>query len=298
MTKTTEEYISIRAFEILDQAELVRLLKSLFPESIKRVDVRRLRELRRLKCVPSNSPKLDEIRELIVTRRRQGVHEFCAFTIGQYRRKYTLAELRSAEILRLNIAPHFEPAGEECGTLYETLCPHCNLGRQVSDLILDLGRVPQHEDIAETIASVEWVVSSKFAQVFTENGLSGGEFLPVFEFKNPTAHSRAWHQLRVTGSAGSVQEKTELGKDPFSSEVAWRCPLGHSVVAQILSDIYLSRDAWDGSDVACHNFALRARQEPSAPDAANCYLATRVQSLTSRGDKRIFGRSSPPDLIR
>ena len=33
--------------------------------------------------------------------------------------------------------------------IYETLCKECNWGRQVSDLILDLRRVPQHRDISK-----------------------------------------------------------------------------------------------------------------------------------------------------
>ena len=171
--------------------------------------------------------------------------------LGWYLRKYTKAELQQAEVLRLMISPHFEPCGEECGTIYETLCNECNWGRQVSDLIIDTRRAPQHKDISETIAWVEWVVSSKFVRAITENKLTGAEFRPIFEFKNPTKQSRDWHQLRVTGKVGGLAETTKLGRDPFSpSQVSWRCPLGHSIVTEFLSEIYLHRNAWDGSDIA------------------------------------------------
>lgn len=252
MGTPTKEYINVRASEILHQEELLELIKSRFPESVKPIGRLTMKGAQTFEVrVPLDSLNLEDIRNLIVTRRKEGVHGFADYTIGRYFRKYTVAELRSAEILRLNITPHFEPAGEECGTIYETLCPHCNLGRQMSDLVLDLRRVPQHKDVAETIAWVEWVVSSRFVQAFAENHLTGAEFLPVLEFKNPGKRSQEWHQLRVTGKAGWLAEKTLLGRDPFSpSEVSWRCPLGHTVAAQILSEVYLNKEAWDGSDIA------------------------------------------------
>lgn len=246
------EYVNVRASETLGQEELVSFLKSRFPEATKPigrtvVEGTECVEVR----VPSNSPEFEEIRRFIDARRKEGQRGFSDFTIGWFLRKYTKAELQTAEVLRLTIASHFEPSGEECGTIYETLCDHCNLGRQASDLILDLRRVPQHKDISETIAWVEWVVSSKFVRTFTENKLTGAEFRPIFEFKNPTKQSKEWHQLRVTGKAGELAETTRLGRDPFSpSQISWRCPLGHSVVAAFLSEIYLKRTGWDGSDIA------------------------------------------------
>ena len=246
------EYVNVRASEILDQKELVSFLKSRFPEATKPigrtvVEGTECVEVR----VPSNSPEFEEIRTFIDARRKQGQRGFADFTIGWCLRKYTKTELQNAEVLRLTIASHFEPSGEECGTIYETLCNHCNWGRQVSDLILDLRRVPQHKDVSETIAWVEWVVSSNFVRAFTENKLTGAEFRPIFEFKNPTKQSKEWSQLRVTGKAGELAESTRLGRDPFSpSQISWRCPLGHSVVTEFLSEIYLQRSTWDGSDIA------------------------------------------------
>jgi hypothetical protein len=247
------EYVNVRASEILGQEELVGFLKSRFPASTKRigraiapgtecVEVR----------VPSNSPEFEEIREFIVARRNQQVPGFSPpYTIGRYLRKYTKTELLDAEILLLERVSHFEPSGEECGTVYETLCKHCNLGRQISDLILDLRRVPEHKDVSETIAWVEWIVSSRFAQTFAENKFTGAEFRPIFDLRNPIKRSDKWSQLRVTGVAGSLAGATKMGRDPFSaSEVSWRCSLGHSVVTQFLSEIHLKRSEWDGSDIA------------------------------------------------
>ena len=42
-----------------------------------------------------------------------------------------------------------------------------------------------------------------------------------------------------------------MGRDPFdSSGVEWRCPLKHSIVAALLSEVYIKSDTWDGSDIA------------------------------------------------
>lgn len=249
------EYINVRASATLDQEELVGFLKARFPEAVRSVGRMVIEGTECVEVrVPANSREFDDIRKFIEVRRQQGKSGFSDFTIGWYLRKYTRADLQSAEILRLTIPTHFEPAGEECGTIYETLCCHCNWGRQLSDLILDLRRIPRHKDISESIAWVEWVVSSKFGRTFMNNKLVGAEFLPIFEFKNPTRQSKDWHQLQVSGRAGKLAENTKLGRDPFSpAEVSWRCPLGHSVAAQFLSEVYLLRKTWQGSDIAITN---------------------------------------------
>lgn len=246
------EYVNVRASETLDQGDLVAFLKARFGRRTKKVG---RNVIKGTECVEvrvlSNSPEFEELRQFISTKRTQGVEGFSKFTIGWCLRKYSRLELQQSEILRLTIHSHFEPCGEECGTVYETLCNHCNWGRQLSDLALDLRRIPQHKDIHDTIALVEWVVSSKFVRLFMANGLTGAEFKPILNFKNPIKKSDEWYQLKITGMIGKVAEMTKLGSDPFSdSIVAWRCPLGHSVVAQLLSEAFLHRDAWDKSDIA------------------------------------------------
>ncbi len=237
---------------MLGQQELVEFLKSRFPGATKQIGRAFVPGTECVEVrVPSDSSEFEEIREFIVTRRRQKVRGFSAFSLGRYLRKYTKKQLLDAEILLLNPVSHFEPSGEECGTVYETLCDHCNWGRQISDLVLDLRRIPQHKDISETIAWVEWVVSSRFAQTVAENEFRGAEFQPLFDLRSPIKRSNNWYQLKVTGAAGSIAGATKMGRDPFSpGELNWQCPLGHSIVTQFLSEIHLERSEWDGSDIA------------------------------------------------
>jgi len=246
------EYVNVRASETLEQEALVAFIKTKYPKSTipvgrKIIEGTECVEIR----VRPNSPEFEEIRQFINAKRKQGLHGFIDCEIGWYLRKYTKAELKNSEILKLMITSHFEPSGEECGTIYKTICHHCNLGRQVSDLILDLRNVPQHKDISETIAWIEWIVSSKFVQVFKEHKLTGAKFLPIINFKNPLTQSAEWYQLRVIGKAGELDRATKLGRDPFTpGQISWRCPLGHSMVTAFLSEIHLKRRTWEGSDIA------------------------------------------------
>ena len=246
------EYVNVRASETLGQQELVQFLKSRYPKRTRLVGRSVVEGTECVETrVSSNSTEFCEIRDFIQKKRALGQHGFSDFSIGWYVRKYSESELQKAEVLRLMINSHFEPCGEECGTLYETICNYCNLGHQKSELILDLRRVPQAKDISESIAWIEWCVSNRFVEACQQGGLLGAAFAPIVEFKNPSTVSKGWHQLRITGNAGTLSSSTKLGADPFSpSKCNWRCPLGHSRVTEFLSEIYLNRTEWNGTDIA------------------------------------------------
>src|SRR5687768_6392598 len=101
----------------------------------------------------------DPLYEQIGSLERQFQKNGKSFHFGwQIRRQYSAAELQAAEAFHLGITA-FEPAGEECGTVYDeaTACSQCGAGRrQVSDLVLDLLKVPKTWDLASTIAD-EWI---------------------------------------------------------------------------------------------------------------------------------------------
>jgi hypothetical protein len=96
-------------------------------------------------------------------------------------REYTKQELSDATLLHLMITSTFEPAGEECGTVYDesSVCPYCKVGRkQTTYLFLDYRKIPKNKDIARTIAD-EWVISQRLAQLFMEHEITGCELRPV-----------------------------------------------------------------------------------------------------------------------
>jgi hypothetical protein len=112
--------------------------------------------------------------------RLRSEHDFL-FTAWQIKRSYTQEELERATLLQLLIPTVFEPAGEECGTVYieDTACPRCGAGgQQLTELKLDLRTIPANKDIARTIAD-EIVVSHRLARIIADFGISGVELRPV-----------------------------------------------------------------------------------------------------------------------
>ena len=129
--------------------------------------------------IETTDPRYEEVgrltRELLA---QQGKYFFAGWNL---RRQYTREELAAAACFRLTVSAIFEPAGEECGTIYDesTACPKCGAGAaQVSDLRLDLRKVPKRKDIAMTIAN-EIIVSQRLAEWMIDTGLTGFEFRPV-----------------------------------------------------------------------------------------------------------------------
>jgi len=245
------EFVTLRASQILGQGELIRFLQGQFGNAVRVIG----------KSLPGDetvevhirlpSKEFDSVSEFIRSRRSDGAEEFLNFGLGWINRRYTKRDLENAQLLWATIVPHFEPCGEECGTSYETLCAHCNLGRQVSDLLLDLRRAPQHKEICETISWIEWIATSRFKQAVDDSDLSGVQFRPVFDTNSPLVSSQRWSQIQVTGRAGRLASSTVLGRDPFDrGQVPWRCPYGHSTVTQFLSEVCIRESDWDGSDIS------------------------------------------------
>lgn len=129
--------------------------------------------------VATNDPLYVRIGQLdSMLRQREGKPFFLGWMPRRY---YTSQELNSAALFRLRITAAFEPAGEECGTVYDssTACPDCGAGRrQVSDLVLDLRKIPTNKDIARTIAD-EWIVNQRLAQLLVDHQVTGFQLRPV-----------------------------------------------------------------------------------------------------------------------
>lgn len=234
-----------------------------------------------------------------------------------YVRKYTKDEVERAELFWVFITACFEPAGEECGTVYDetTACRFCGAGRtQRSDLILDLRRAPKSKQIARTVAD-EWIVSQELAELLEMEPLTGFRLSLVqhrsrhqeepvdptrfaagrqllamaeergFAYGSARFHgfinapeqealvhemhreavekklardavrpykAPSWYQLTVTSRPVHMTPETRFGIHPFDlDEVGkYRCPLGHTGGLNLLSEVFVRRDQYDGSDIA------------------------------------------------
>lgn len=158
------------------------------------------------------------------------------------KRKYSQKEFDNAKLLHLIIDTTFEPAGEECGTLYDesTACLICGADRkQISPLKLKRSSIPK-KDIARTIAG-EVVVSEKFALAIKERRLNGVILKPIV-FNKSTAK---YHQLNCSVEV-ELSRNTLAGVDPFdfsgtSEGEIYNCPNGDTIGLNLLSEPYIKQ---------------------------------------------------------
>jgi hypothetical protein len=175
------------------------------------------------------------------------------FTYWDIRRTYTKKELEAAELFSLNIRNAFEPEGEVCGTQYDesVACPHCGFGaRQLNELRLEPGSLPRGKDITRTIAYSEILFSARLVTALREHGMTGARFLPVLR-KSGRGTIDSWFQLEVTSRPVGVAPATRFGLNPFDPDEQgeYRCPRGHMAGMNILSELSVRREDWDGSDL-------------------------------------------------
>lgn len=174
------------------------------------------------------------------------------FTAAMYHRRYTAKELRSAELLSFRIRRHLETSGEEHDTDYDgaAACIYCGAGReQKSVLRLDLRRISQSADIVETLGG-EVVISSRLAELIRRHGITGVRLNSV-EDSRRNGISAEWYQLMPVGRRVEINGRTRAGIDPFDPDVEgrFRCPRGHVLGLNLLSEVWLERDSWNGDDV-------------------------------------------------
>jgi len=201
--------------------------------------------------------KEDPLYEEIGRLNKQVKEKFNKYFFGYFKikRSYTKKEIDRAALFQVIIKTTFEPAGEECGTLYDetVACNICGANRkQNSSLMLMKGSIPK-KDIARTIAG-EVVVSEKFAEAFKQSNLKGAELEPVVFAKGTSGYFqiKASSELELTGH-------TVAGGDPFDflegsegvefavsggypikfDKEVYKCPKGHTIGLNLLSEAYI-----------------------------------------------------------
>jgi hypothetical protein len=185
-----------------------------------------------------DDPKFEQIRILDKQINEQNNDFF--FLYSNIKREYSKNEFETATLFQMKIKTMFEPAGEECGTIYDetTACEICGANRkQIGSLKLKKGTIPK-KDIARTIAG-EIVVSERFEKAFKQRNLKSLELLPV-EFAKGASD---YYQL-VTSSEIELSQSTVAGIDIFdlstnSEGEVYKCPKGHTIGLNLLSEAYV-----------------------------------------------------------
>lgn len=216
--------------------------------------------LRRVR-VRTGDALLEQLRQLDREFRARGEVFFTGWNV---QRRYSRRELEEAELLHAWPNTTFEPAGEECGTSYDeaSACGHviapesevevsgrriltpattCGAGaRQMTTLRLDARRVPRSVDFARTIAG-EIVVSARVREVFLDNRLAGAEFESVRESNAGGMASSEYYQLKIVSPPVELHAATRSGGNLFDESGYGRCPRGHVVGLNLLSEVYVQR---------------------------------------------------------
>jgi hypothetical protein len=231
------------------------------------------------------------------------------------RRRYTEKEIRCAKAFRLIIRHTFEPPGELCGTLYDesNACQYCGSGgRHVNDLILEIQSLPKQGNlgIAKTIAG-EIVVSQRFVEVFQANKLRGADFRPVKQSKKPAAAVPGWYELMVVSTPLTIVAPTRAGITPFDDgserlpnqanildqlntkgswcdrEGQYRCPIGHTIGLNLLSELSVDESGFHGSDIAFTTEKVGVRRGLLRPESLLLVSPRLRECLIQQGLKGI-----------
>ena len=120
----------------------------------------------------------------------------------------------------------------------------------MTELRLDTRKLPRGKDIARTHADVEVVVSARLVEAFQKQGLTGARFLPIRSRGGRSAID-SWFQLTVESRPLGVAPQTRVGINLFDADEKgeYRCPKGHVLGLNLLSEVWVERKDWDGADV-------------------------------------------------
>ncbi len=214
--------------------------------------------------LPREDERVRLIGELDSEFHRRGSSFFTGWHISRH---YTPEELQAAEIFHLSLRSVFEPCGEMCGTEYDesSACPHCGAGaRQATELRLEPESIPRR-NLSISIAG-EIVISSRLARAFQSHGITGASFLPVRDSTGRVLDDL--HQLIVTSAPVDIVPPTLVGIGPFDLDTKgqYRCPQGHVMGLNLISELWVKKESHDGSDLARTRQLIGARMGVLHPE--------------------------------
>lgn len=230
----------------------------------------------RLVTLDASDPRMSAICAVHMELRTKGESLFWGW---RFFRKYQQREIAAAKVLRLFVTKTI-PSGDEYGTVYDEsgACPYrfteveieipqvksrfdviCGTGaRQVSELVLDFRKIAKSVDLASSQAH-EVVISAQLAAALETSSISGYKLLPVLDcnaqlaraLERPGPKSRVLKQLQITSQSVRVTQNTKFGINPCDPDGVgrYKCPFGHVLGLNILSEVEVIKSDWDGSDI-------------------------------------------------
>ncbi len=210
----------------------------------------------------ADDPIVDVVRRAQADFQTRGTSFFLGWDL---RREYSKAELDAAELFRVTL-DFVYVAGEESGTVYDefTSCPHCGAGaKQESQLKLNCGPLSTRKDFGRTMA-FELLGTTRVAEAFERHGVTGVRFDPLTCVKKRAATER-WKQVIIPAHGVRISPPTVVSNRPLEGpeEAAragrHRCPRGDTLGLALISEAYVDRTSWDGTDVVMSNAYVGVR---------------------------------------
>lgn len=206
-------------------------------------------------------------------------------------RQYTKKELYGAELLTFYAMPQFEPTGEEVGTQYSLSCEICRGGRipHENRMILNLSKIPKSKDIAQSIASDEWIVSERVKSLMERHKINGAELWPVEHWKK-TAPLKKWFYLKFN-SVVKISDQTTFGEPyrqgPLTFEQSPKSSCGHAIETGNYSEYYLQRKSWDKSDIVRSDWYIGSGQHLIYP-SPEIFISQRFYAILRENNIKGF----------
>lgn len=136
--------------------------------------------------------------------------------------------------------------------------PMCLAAPQKAPLVFASQAFPRTKDVVRVAFRSEVLVSERVARLLEDDPVTGCTTRRIFERRRPrSALSRlrempGWRQLVITAETGPVADRTVFGRDIFHPDHdGRRCDVcGLTREDGLLSELFLARDGWPGTDVA------------------------------------------------
>ncbi len=197
-----------------------------------------------------NTPRGSELYERVVAIDREWRKIGRYFVLGYgIDRAYDSAELEQADLLLLHISNVFEPAGEDFDAVYlPDVHGPAEFANRIGPLVLQCSRF-RGNSFCQTIAC-ERLISPEVQKIVRDRSFTGLDFGPVMCKGSPRTKTD-WAELVVTAPKVAIAPPTVVGTDLSGDPPpnVWDETTEY-LGLNVLSEVSIRRDSWDGSDFA------------------------------------------------
>jgi hypothetical protein len=104
--------------------------------------------------------------------------------------------------------------------------------------------------------------------LFNQHGILGASLHPVRAKGAKSLEPSGWSQLVISRTEAEIVAPTRVGNDPFDDDLKneYRCPQGHLLGLNLLSELSISSASVDGSDIVASRQFIGVRRGVLRPE--------------------------------